>query len=284
MRNLDHGAPGNATGLGFGLAPSLSGLLCKWADVSRAAGKTEQARQAAKEALALAKASHDTLHTTMAMFWLGYLADERGDHAEWEREITSAVTLLETFPPGEELLWAYWAMADVHALAGRPADAVALCSRVLDLAPAGSMWKSYALTVRGMARAMLSDPAFLEDDHEAIRLARQHALDAYLLPDTLNNIAHEFWLAQGPEAALGAHREAHEIVQRKGIALLAMWTEADSFRPTFDLGRWDELLEHSATVPSSARRANSHRSARRLAPDRAADGDDRTIRSDRDCG
>ena len=99
MRNLDHGAPGNATGLGFGLAPSLSGLLCKWADVSRAAGKTEQARQAAEEALAVAKASHDTLHTAMAMFWLGYLADESGDHAEWEREITSAVTLLEHFLP-----------------------------------------------------------------------------------------------------------------------------------------------------------------------------------------
>jgi hypothetical protein len=175
-------------------------------------------------------------------------------------------------------------MADVHALARRPADAVALCSRVLDLAPADSMCKSYALTVRAMARAMLGDPAFLEDDHEAIRLARQHALDAYLLPDTFNNIAHEFWLAPGPEAAPGAHREAHEIVQRKGITLLAMWTEADSFPRLLTSAAGDELLEHSAAVPSSARRANSHRSARRLAPDRAADGDDRTIRSDRDCG
>src|SRR5207248_9353374 len=137
--------------------------------------------------------------------------------------------LLETLPPGEELPQAYSAMALVHAVAGRPADTLALCSRVLDLATASNQRKIAALTYRAWARAMLGDPAFLEDDHEAIRLARQHALGVpYLLTDTLSTTAEDFWLAEGPEAALADWREAHEIARRKGLTSTAAASEANS--------------------------------------------------------
>jgi class 3 adenylate cyclase/tetratricopeptide (TPR) repeat protein len=229
--------------------PARAGLLCKWADASWAAGKFEQAQQLAEEALTLAQARHDTLHTASAMFRLGALASNRGDYAESERRVTSAAALLETLPPGEDLLEAYRHMALSHGLAGRAADSLALCNRVLDLAPAGSPWKIRTLTWRSWARAMLGDPAFLEDDHEAIRLARQHPLDApYVLEDTLCQAGEDFWLADGPKAALTVYQESQEIARRKGVTLVAVGAEASSLAPMFDLGHWDELLATASAL------------------------------------
>src|SRR5262249_42514797 len=137
-------------------------------------GNLEQAERALQEALDLARAQNDAKNAGVAMLWLAHAADDRGDHAESERLVASALALLEQLPPDDDLLFAYFLMASTRARAGRPREALALCHRALELAPAGSQRTPDVLSVQGWARTILGDPAGVEDNYEAVRLARRH--------------------------------------------------------------------------------------------------------------
>jgi tetratricopeptide (TPR) repeat protein len=219
--------------------PGRPGVLCKWGRASWVAGKSEQAQAALEEALRLARADDDAKQAGVAMLWLAMPADDRGDQAEAERLTAAALALLEQLPPDDDLLAAYYSVAFTKARAGQPAEALALCQRALELPPADSQWRADTLNVRAWARAMLGDPAAVEDAHEAIRLARRHS--PLQLAAVLANAAEELWLVEGPEAAMAASRESRQVASRQGNQRL-LANSAAFLAPMFDLGRWDEVL------------------------------------------
>ena len=220
--------------------PGRAGVLCKWGQASWIIGKPEQAQDALEEALHLARADDDAKQAGVAMLWLAALTDDRGDQAEGERLTASALALLEQLSPDDDLLLAYYMAAYGHARAGRPAEALVLCHRVLDLAPANSQWKAATLDVRAWARAMLGDPAGAEEARdEAIRLARRYS--PLYLAALLANAAEQFWLTDGPGAALAALQESREVALRQGNRGLLVRSAA-FLAPVFDLGRWDEVV------------------------------------------
>jgi class 3 adenylate cyclase/tetratricopeptide (TPR) repeat protein len=219
--------------------PGRAGVLCKWGQASWVVGNPEQAQAALEEALLLARADDDAKQAGVAMLWLAALADDRGDQAEADRLTASALALLERLPPGDDLPLAYYMAAFTQARAARPAEALALCHQALELAPAESQWKADTLNVRGWARAMLGDLAGAGDAREAIRLARQHS--PLQLAVVLANAAEQFWLTDGPEAALATLRESREVALRQGNRGWLVRSAA-FLAPLFDLGRWDEVL------------------------------------------
>jgi hypothetical protein len=199
------------------------------------------------------------------MLWLaGEIVHYRSDLREEERLTVSAVALLETLPAGDELLGAYQWSALVHARRARPAQALEFCRRVLELAPADSYFRLLGLTWRGWARALLFDPACLEDDREAIRLGRQYGHVS--LASALSQGAERFWLIEGPKAALAAYRESHELHTRRGDSQ-AWIPAAASLAPMFDLGLWDETL---ATASEWRHQAEAAGCLAYLEPPRAA--------------
>src|SRR5262249_34276471 len=82
--------------------PGRAGVLCKWGSASGHIGNLEQAERALQEALDLARAQNDAKNAGVAMLWLAHAADDRGDHAESERLVASALALLEQLPPDDD--------------------------------------------------------------------------------------------------------------------------------------------------------------------------------------
>jgi len=244
--------------------PERAGVMCEWGHASAVAGKIQQAQQALEEALALAQNHHDSRHAGLAMLWLGSEIAQFRDPVEEERLVASAVALLETLPASDELLQACHYMAFVHVQRARPAQALELCRRVLEVAPADSNWRMLALIWRGWARAMLGDTACTEDDREAISLARRHGLGD--LANALCQAGERVWRMEGPEAALAAYRESHDLRARRGSKSVALSAVA-SVGPMFDLGRWDEVL---AVASQWRQRASAGGSLRYLEPHLAA--------------
>jgi class 3 adenylate cyclase/tetratricopeptide (TPR) repeat protein len=219
--------------------PGRASVLCKWGRASWVAGKPEQAQAALEEALHLARAHDDPQHAGVAMQWLSRLADDRGDQAEADRLTAAALALLERLPPGDDLLQAYSDTAFSHARAGRPAEALALTRRLLELAPPGSPFTVEAQSTSAWARAMLGDAAAVEDARESVRLARRDS--PVRLAWALAGAAEGIWLVEGPEAALAALRESREVALRQGNRGFLVYPTV-FLGPVFDLGRWDEVL------------------------------------------
>jgi class 3 adenylate cyclase/tetratricopeptide (TPR) repeat protein len=220
--------------------PDRASVLCEWGHASAVIGKTGQAQRALEEALALARSHHDSRHAGLALLWLGSEIYQLGHPLEEERLVASAAALLETLPPGDELQQeCHHYMAFIHVQRARPAQALDMCQRVLEQAPADSNWRMLALIWRAWARAMLGDTACADDDREAIRLARQHGLGD--LANALCQVGERLWRIEGPEAALAAYQESHELRARRG-SKSAVLSVAASLEPMFDLGLWDEIL------------------------------------------
>src|SRR5262249_22811952 len=126
-----------------------------------------------------------------------------------------------------------------RARAGRPREALALCHRALELAPAGSQRTPDVLSVQGWARTILGDPAGVEDNYEAVRLARRHVPTR--LAAALGHSAEGSWVVEGPQAALAAMRESREVALQRGTKVMQA-VIATFLALMFDLGLWDELL------------------------------------------
>ncbi len=220
--------------------PERVGALCEWGHASVGVGKTEQGQRALEEALALAREHDDTRHAGLALLWLGSeIAGRHNDLAEEERLTESAVALLETLGPSEELAMAYHYMAFIRVYQARPVQALELCRRVLELVPSDSNWRVLALAWRAQARAMLGDPDCLDDARESIRLARHYGLIE--LSNALMQASDGLWRAEGPAPALAAAQESRALHARRGSSSEA-FSVTCGIAYMLDLGRWDEAL------------------------------------------
>jgi hypothetical protein len=104
-----------------------------------------------------------------------------------------------------------------------------------------------ALQSRGTARCDRGDLGGLDDFRASLDLALNHGLAAQAA-FSYNNLAEHLGRTEGPAIALDTYRAGIELADRRGIVEAAMWMRAESSRPLFDLGSWDELLRVSGQV------------------------------------
>jgi len=175
--------------------------------------------------------------------------------------VAEAVALLESEPPGPELVAAYTERARLESLRGESRKATEGADRAMALASRlGLEEPAKALGYRGMARCDLGDVDGLDDVRRALALTleRGEGREAAVL---YNNLSRHLWVIDGPASALANYREGIEFAERRGIAELANWMASARLDCLFDFGSWDAVIEEVALL---ADRLQSYGSARPL--------------------
>ncbi len=195
----------------------------------------------------------DRAGAAKAQFLLGQAEWYRGGGADLAAQhLGRAVDLLAEEPASEQSASALAELARLRMLSQHYADAIALSDRAMAIArPLGLQEvEANALITAGTCRYSIGDPLGIVQQEEALRLSRQHNLRA--LQRATNNLA----ATMQEEGKL--HR-SYELIEESARAArgwgLSLTTRADdseaALRAWYD-GRWDLLLEHTATFLATA--------------------------------
>ena len=216
-------------------------VLLKAGDVAYNAGHAEEGRADLEEAATRLEATGDVLSAGRAYSLLGRVYFGLGGADRMEGALTRALELLESQPPGPELVDAYGRMAVLVTFQGRrPEESLAWSDKAIQLAEQ-LQWKGRELLNargwRGFTRCELGDLGGIEDLEAALADALELGLPAAV--PSYCNLADVVWRQRGPAAALELFRDAIAFAERRGSS--PMWPLAESCWTLFDLGRWDEL-------------------------------------------
>lgn len=195
--------------------PGRARALEYWAEALRHQSRLQEARAALEEALDLHRARGDTLaagrtltQLSLVFAWLGEPA------AELVRE---ALELLETLPPGAELVTAYSRQAGLHAVAAAFLEAITAADQAIDLAKRlGLPEPARAHATRGLARASLGDRDGLEEMRRGLKLAIDQG-EGDLAAAFYSNLAFAVGLYEGPQAELDLFAEGIDFSRRRGL-------------------------------------------------------------------
>jgi tetratricopeptide (TPR) repeat protein len=222
--------------------PERPTVLVRWADAIRQAGRHADAKRTLEEAVAALDREGRRVEAARARTLLAnvlwFSAD--GRHKE---VITEAVAILESEPPGPDLVDAYAEAARFDALGGRSKEAMVRTERALRLASdLGLPEPAKPLGYRGLARFGLGDAAGIEDLRKALSLAldRGQGLEAAIL---YNNLSVDELLMEGPAAAMVTTRASIEFCERRGITQPLRFNAANELDLRFQIGAWEGLLE-----------------------------------------
>jgi class 3 adenylate cyclase/tetratricopeptide (TPR) repeat protein len=160
--------------------------------------------------------------------------------------LEEAVAILETEPPGAELVRAYTRMAGHLYVSGDNQAAIPWAEKAIALADELGVDDEgvLALQYRGASRGQVGDAGGLEDLREALRRGLELGLGDEVAT-TYNNLAYELWFWEGPAAALPVWEQMAAFCRVRGFQTLGMWAEAGRLESLFDVGRWDEVLQRS---------------------------------------
>ncbi len=226
-------------------------LLARWADAVRQAGRFPDSAEALEVAIRDFTASGDRLAAARAMGTLSSVYLAMGD-ARQEEVAAEAVRLLESDPPGPDLVSAYVRMAGVELVIGSPPDTIAWVDRATALAgELGVEVPARAVGFRGYARCSLGDAAGLGEMRAALTRAVNagEGRDAAVL---YNNLAVAVWPIEGREGVLSILREGIEFSERHGIAEFAVALSAASLSQLEEAGEWDRALELAESIERDA--------------------------------
>ena len=223
-------------------------VLVKAGDVAYNAGHPEQARADLEEAAARLEAAGEVLEAGRAFSLLGRVYFGLGGADRMEAATTHAVELLESQPPGPDLVDAYGRMAVLVFFQGRsPEQALVWSDKAIELAGTLDLRGREvlnALSWRGFARFELGDLDGIADLElalaDALELAPVRAVPCYV------NLADVVWRQRGPAAALELLGEATSLAERPGSA--SGWPRAESCWMLYDLGEWDELVSEADDI------------------------------------
>jgi tetratricopeptide (TPR) repeat protein len=226
-------------------APERPEALARFGEAAHQAGRSVDASVALSEAIASFQARGDVVAAARAMGPLGKVLWALGD-PRWWTLAAEALALLESRPPGSELVDALADMAAVESMQGRPEVGVHYAERALSLAARLGMNRpARALGFRAMARHILGDAGSLDDYREAIAIATKAALgrEVALL---YNNLGAALWTFRGPVASLEILRAGIAFAKARGIAEMVDGIEGTSLDTLVDLGELDEALAVAA--------------------------------------
>ena len=230
-------------------------ILVKVAEVAFNTGKPEVARQDLEAAAERLEAGGDAVGAGSAFSQLARIYFALGGTDRMEGALRRALELLESLPPGPELVDAYGRMAVLVAFQGRrPEESIAWADKSIELAEQLE-WKGRevlnARGWRGFMRCELGDLDGIADLElalaEALELGLVGAVSGYV------NLAGATWRQRGPAAALDLYREAIAFAERRGMA--PGWPQAEACWMLYDLGLWDEL---SGSADVVRRRSEVH--------------------------
>jgi tetratricopeptide (TPR) repeat protein len=231
--------------------PERAGLLERWAHAAQQQGRLKETKAALEEAFTLEHeagrpvAAGRILVATMTVLWA--LGDPRRLDV-----IAQALALLETQPPGPELVAARGELAGAHMISSDYPAAIEEADRALELsAGLGLPEPARALGFRGIARCFLGDVRGFADMQRALELSLQQGDSrgaAVLLANQTLARAH----FEGPHAAVAQSRQAQAFCEQRGIAegLLMMASEEVSFLA--ESGQVAQALSEAGSVIEQA--------------------------------
>jgi class 3 adenylate cyclase/tetratricopeptide (TPR) repeat protein len=233
--------------------PERAQLLERWAEAALQQGRPQAAKAALEEALALDPKRQDVLAAGRALTALATVLGVLGDPRQ-EETIASALALLETRPPGAELVAAYAELANARFVGSLYAEAVAAAERALQLADELRLPEpTRALGFRG-ARAFLGERQGFDDMRRALALSVEHGRGRHAAI-LHGDLALAAWLYEGPPAALAACLAGVEFCERRGIAEVALWIAARSLTLLVACGQPERALAEAEPLAARAEAA-----------------------------
>jgi tetratricopeptide (TPR) repeat protein len=238
--------------------PERRRALIEAAEAAEEAGRLDEAEADFEAAIEEYRRSDDRLGLGEALARRARSIQRFGEAARTMLE--EAVAILETQPPGPELVRAYSRMAGHLYVSGHNLDAIPWAEKALELADELGVDDEgvLALQYRGAARAETDDPGGLDDLREALRRGLELALGNEV-GTTYNNLAYELWFWEGPAAALGVWEEMSAFCRVRGFETMGMFADSGRLESLFDVGKWDETLTLADEVQAWA---EGHGSAR----------------------
>ena len=236
--------------------PERARLLAAWAGAAQQAGRHSEAASALTEAIGTLRAQGNAPAAGRALTALSRVLWQMGD-ARTESVALEAVALLESEPPGAELVEAYAELAGAKLVQGAQREGVAWAERALALATElGLSEPARALGHRGFARCLRGDPGGLADLRRAVSLATRQGLgrEAAVMH---NNLAEALFTIEGPSSALAAYDAGIDFAERRGISEFALAIASSRLDALFALGRWDEVIRDEPELAARARRSGS---------------------------
>ena len=227
--------------------PERPEALAHFGEAAFQAGRFVEASTALEESIASLRERGDLAAAARAMATLGNVLFARGD-PRWAELPAEAVALVESLPPGPELVSALTELARAEVLQGRYEAGVRYAERALALVQElGLDRPARALGFRGTARAGLGQPGGVEDMREAIALATQ-AGQAREVAVLHNNLGVDLWAIEGPAASLEVFRAGIAFAQVRGLTEAVDAITASALDVNVDRGELDRVLEAAAGV------------------------------------
>ena len=238
QRALSFAPPGHA---------QRAAILVRWGETVRAANRHAEATAALEEAVSLFRDQGDTAASASALTMLANVRWQVGDPRS-PTLAAEAVTLLETLPPGRELVDAYAEVSRQQHLSGQYRESVASGERALELARALGLGEpAKPLGYVGASRLTLGGEAGLEEMRRSVALATEagQAREAAILT---NNLADATASIEGPAASLSLYRQGIDYCDRRGITEIALWMSTEAAGQMVRAGLLDEALASAERV------------------------------------
>jgi class 3 adenylate cyclase/tetratricopeptide (TPR) repeat protein len=232
-------------------APERLRVLLLGTRLSTFGGETDPARQdVVRDALDEARAQGDRLAEAETLSALSRIAWTAGDTARQFALVEESVSILRDLPPGRELARALTRRASAYGLAGRSAEVLRALENALPIVREHGTDGDMAVLLQfgGEARVHHGEvEEGIRDLEEGLRLALEFnpvgmVCAAYV------NLGDMRWLNEGPAAGQDLYERAIEFGERRGAVLGVRWARMETMWTSFDLGRWDELLETGAEL------------------------------------
>ncbi len=233
-------------------------VLLKAAVVRYLMGEAEAARHDLEAAAQRLDEGGDVLGAGSAYSQLGRIYFTLGGADRMEGALRRARALLESVPPGPELVDAYGRTAVLVGLQGRsPEEALPWCDKAIALADELG-WKGRevlnARMFRGFWRCELGELDGIADLEQGLSDALE--LGGTSAVSALVNLAGQVWRQRGPRAAFDLYTRAIDHARRRGVT--PRWPQAESCWVLYDLGEWDELLRYEHEVRDGDLRAQPY--------------------------
>jgi tetratricopeptide (TPR) repeat protein len=186
----------------------------------------------------------EVVRAAFAMSGLAMVLRHRNEMERGRQLAIEARAMLETQPPGPELVRVIGGMAGDAMLRSQYAEASELAQQAIDLAERIGRpdLTVRPLQYRGWGKWDQRDVAGAQSDLQTaieLGLASGYPGDVAV---AYNNYAGMRWMSDGPAAGLETYREGIAFSTRRGMDGPRIWSTAESLWCLYDLGRWDELL------------------------------------------
>ena len=224
--------------------PARGRLLAALAEVAQHLHRLEESATLGRTAVDALRRHGDVVGAGGAMVDLSVVLWRLArSPAERRRLVREAIALLETAPPGRELVRAYTRMANGSISEGRAAACRRWSRKALALArrvgtPEVTVQPLHHL---GIARFELGDLAGIDDIREALRIGMETGL-GWETATAFTDLAVPVFLVDGPAAAIELKLGAAEFAHSRGLRNLEMFARADALWMMVDAGRWDEAM------------------------------------------